>query len=86
MSCDDPAPPRAIVIYVPITSQNRGTFYEVSLPMLPYLNEPSFANVQGIGSIATARLQRRLGMLPPPVLQQIKVALMRAMSLQATTI
>lgn len=29
VSCNDPDPPRALVIYVPLTTQNRGSLYEV---------------------------------------------------------
>jgi mRNA interferase MazF len=34
VSRNDPNPPRALVIYVPLTTQNRGSAYEVSLPKL----------------------------------------------------
>ena len=42
----DPDAPRALIIYVPLTTQNRGSKYEVALPSLRFLREASVANVQ----------------------------------------
>ena len=64
VSRHDPAAPRALVLYVPLTTQPRGSGYEVTLPPLPFLREVSTANVQGLSSLAYARLERRLGGLP----------------------
>ena len=61
VSRDDPYPPRALAIYVPLTTQNRGSLYEVVLPRLQFLERDSIANVQGIGSIPTVRLERKTG-------------------------
>lgn len=74
----DPDPPRVLAIYVPLTSQNRGSDYEVMLPRLRFLYQDSVANVQGIGSIPTARLERKLGELPDDVLSEIKRAIVFA--------
>lgn len=60
----DPDPPRALVLYVPLTTQNRGSGYELALPRLRFLRELSVANVQGLASLPTTRLQRKLGVLP----------------------
>jgi mRNA interferase MazF len=65
VSRNDPQAPRALVIYVPLTTQNRGSRYEVALGKLSFLNESSVANVQGIGSLPLARLERKLGALSP---------------------
>ena len=43
--------PRALIIYIPLTHQNRGSQYEVSLGHLSWLANESVANVQGIGSL-----------------------------------
>jgi mRNA interferase MazF len=51
LSRDDPQAPRALVVYVPLTTQNRGSRYEIELGRVRVLNEMSVANVQGIGSI-----------------------------------
>jgi mRNA interferase MazF len=69
------------VIYVPLTTQYRNSEYEVVLPNLRFLNQLSVANVQGIGSIPTARLERKLGDLPSDVMLQIKKAIIFAMDL-----
>ena len=43
------------MIYVPVTTQNRGSRCEIELGRVRFLNEMSFANVQGIGSIPAIR-------------------------------
>ncbi len=74
LSRDDPQAPRALVTYIPLTTQNRGSRYEIELGNLKFLREMSVANVQGIGSIPVSRLQRRLGFLPTEVVDKIKQA------------
>ena len=71
----DPDAPRALTIYVPLTTQGRGSRYEVELPKLRFLREVSFANVQGIASLPVRRLERRLGVVPADVLDRIRQAL-----------
>ncbi|MFO0311298.1 MAG: type II toxin-antitoxin system PemK/MazF family toxin [Pseudanabaena sp.] len=77
----DTNPPRVLVIYVPLTTQYRNIEYEVVRPNLKFLNQSSVANVQGIGSIPTERLERKLGDLPSDVMLQIKKAIIFAMDL-----
>jgi mRNA interferase MazF len=77
----DPDPPRALVIYVPLTTQNRMSQYEFPLPRLPFLDRDSVANVQGLGSIPTVRLERRLGNLPPDVLMRLRATLSFALEI-----
>ena len=77
----DANPPRVLVIYVPLTTQYRNSEYEVVLPNLKFLNQSSVANVQGIASIPTARLERKLGDLPSDVMVQIKQAIIFALDL-----
>src|SRR2546429_9974070 len=83
VSRHDPDPPRALVLYVPLTTQNRRSTYEVPLPRLSFLDRDSVANVQGLGSVLTVRLERRLGAVPPTVLSEIKKALILALDLQS---
>jgi mRNA interferase MazF len=78
----DSAPPRALVLYVPVTTQNRGSAYEVELPKLPFLRQGSVVNVQGLGSVPIVRLERKLGELPDAAILKIKQALMFALDLQ----
>jgi len=77
----DREPPRALVLYVPLTTQNRLSQYEVPLPRCSFLDRESVANVQGLGSIPVARLERRLGVLQAGVMSKIKAALAFALEL-----
>jgi mRNA interferase MazF len=81
LSRDDPQAPRALVIYIPLTTQDRGSQYEITLGNLRFLRETSVANIQGIGSIPISRLQRKLGLLPPEVVEKIKRAIRFALDL-----
>src|SRR3989304_1162602 len=81
LSRDDPQAPRALVIYIPLTTQDRRSRYEIELGNLRFLKEISVANVQGIGSIPVSRLQRRLGSLPAETLEKIKQAVGFALEL-----
>ena len=81
LSRDDPQAPRALVIYIPLTTQNRGSQYEIEVGNLRFLRETSVANVQGIGSIPASRLQRRLGSLSTETLDRIKQAIRLALDL-----
>ena len=71
----DPDPPRSLVLYVPLTTQNRESQYEVNLSGVPFLKSESVANVQGIGSLALVRLERRLGTLPEEAFERIRKAI-----------
>jgi len=83
VSRHDPEPPRALVLYVPLTTQNRLSAYEVPIPKLPFLDRDSVANVQGLGSIPTVRLERKLGSVPNDVLTKLKSALAFALDLES---
>ncbi len=79
----DPDPPRALVLYVPLTTQDRQSEYEVRLPRLRFLDPDTVANVQGLGSLPTVRLGRRLGKLPDAAMWDIKRALACALDIEA---
>jgi mRNA interferase MazF len=81
----DPDPPRALLLYVPLTTQHRHSSYEITLPRLGFLDRDSVANVQGLGSLPVVRLERKLGKLSDDVMKQIKQALVFALDLQSTT-
>ena len=85
ISRPDPDPPRSLVIHVPLTTQDRGTDYEVALPRLRFLQRESVANVQGIGSLPTVRLGRKLGTLPPAALTEMKRAIVWMLELDPAT-
>lgn len=57
----DPEAPRALIVYVPLTTQNGESSCEVRVPQLGFLDPAPVANVQGIGSIPAVRLHRRIG-------------------------
>lgn len=82
VSRQDPDPPRSLVLYVPLTTQRRNSPYEVLLPRLPFLDRESVANVQGLGSLPTVRLERRIGRLSAEILERVKHALAFALDLK----
>ncbi|MBK9169670.1 MAG: type II toxin-antitoxin system PemK/MazF family toxin [Bryobacterales bacterium] len=82
VSREDPEPPRSLVLYVPLTTQRRGNSYEVPLPRLPFLDRESVANVQGLGSLPTVRLERKIGRLPTEAMKRLKDALTFALDLE----
>jgi len=75
VSRQDFNPQRALVLYVPLTTQNRFSPYEIPLPRFPFLHRDSVANVQGLASIPAVRLERKLGRLPRDVMAKLKSAL-----------
>ena len=77
----EPDPPRALILFVPLTTQSRQSSYEVALPRLGFLDRDSVANVQGLGSLPQVRLERKLGKLPDEVMTKIKRALAFALDL-----
>ena len=83
VSSFDPDPPRALILYIPLTTQNRQSRYEVVIPKLPFLDHSSVANIQGLGSLPRVRFERRLGKLPEEVMGKIKRALLFALDLGA---
>ena len=81
MSREDPEAPRAVALCVPLTSQNRGSHYEVAVPRVPWLKLQSYANVQAIGSVGFHELTDKRGRLEPAVVSQIKDAIRFAFDL-----
>jgi len=82
VSREDPDPPRSLVLYVPLTTQRRNSPYEVPLPRLPFLDRESVANVQGLGSLPTVRLERKMGRVSVEVMERLKDALAFALDLE----
>ena len=81
VSREDPDSPRALSIFVPLTTENRGSTYEVSLGKPRFLNKDSWANVQGMMSVGHERIIRFLGTVSAPQLSQLKVAIRHALDL-----
>ena len=63
---------RAVVTYVPRTTHLRQTRFEVPHPMRGL--DFGVFDAQGIGSVPVAKLERRLGVVDPGVLQQVEQA------------
>lgn len=81
VSREDPDSPRAIAICAPLTTQNRGSSYEVALGKLKFLDKESWINVQGVMSIGHEKLIRRLGRISTGQLDDVKTALRFALDL-----
>ncbi len=82
VSRQDPNPPRSLILYVPLTTQRRDSPYEVPLPRLPFLDRESVANVQGLGSLPTVRLERKIVRLSAGIMERLKDALAFALDLE----
>lgn len=81
VSRQDADAPRALALCVPLTTQNRGSAYEVPLPKIRFLRELSFANVQGLQAIQHHELRGPVGRLSAVSMSAIKTALRFAMDL-----
>jgi mRNA interferase MazF len=81
MSREDSDAPRALAICVPLTSQNRGSRYEVTVPRVPWLKLQTYANVQAIGSVGFHALTNKRGRFEPAVIAKIKDAIRFALDL-----
>ena len=81
VSREDPDPPRVLFIYVPLTTQFRGSRYEVLLEAKHFLRQRSAANIQGIGSLPRPRFEAKLGAVSEEELQRVKDAVRFALAL-----
>lgn len=81
VSREDSDPPRALALCVPITTQNRGSAYEVELPRVRFLREQSYANVQGLQAVQHHELRGPVGRFSSATKDTIKDALRYAMDL-----
>ena len=81
VSREDLDAPRALSVVVPLTSQSRGSRYEVQMPRVPWLNLQSFANVQAIGSVEHHELTNRRGRFEASVVKQIRESIRWALEL-----
>jgi mRNA interferase MazF len=81
VSREDVEAPRALSVVVPLTSQFRGSRYEVKMPRVPWLNLQSFANIQAIGSIEHHELKNRRGRFDASVVKQIRESIRWALEL-----
>ena len=75
VSREDANSPRALSIAVPLTSENRGSRYEVRMPRVPWLRLQSFANVQAMNSVEHHELSDKKGRFDPGVVREIRDAI-----------
>jgi mRNA interferase MazF len=75
LAVPQPQDARALVIVVPLTSQQRGLRGEVDIGRPRWLPKPSAVNVQGFASIDHNALQRRLGRLSEVQFDMVKSAI-----------
>lgn len=81
VSREDANRPRDLVLAVPLTTQNRGSQYEVTMPRVRFLREISTANVQGLQAFRPAELEGPIGSFDAGALVPVKSALRWAMEL-----
>lgn len=81
VSREDEDRPRALVLAVPLTTENRGSQYEVTMPRVRFLREISTANIQGLQPFRPADLQGLLGKFETSAMAPVKAALRWAMDL-----
>ena len=67
--------PRALALCGPLSTQNRGSVYEIAMPRARFLREQSFANVQGLASFRHDELRGILGRFEAASLEPVRVAL-----------
>jgi mRNA interferase MazF len=78
---EDPDAPRALSVVVPLTTENRGTRYEVQMPRVPWLRHQSYANVQALAAYQRHELLECRGRFDQAVLAKIKDAIRWALDL-----
>jgi mRNA interferase MazF len=81
VSRDDADGPRALGLYVPITTANRNSAYEVELPSRPFLRATGFANDQGLQAIQHHETDGPIGVIYGEALERVSAALRDAMEL-----
>ncbi len=81
VSREDDSAPRALAVFVPLTTEFRSSRYEVKLPRVPWLAHQSFANAQAMGAAEYHELTDRRGRLEPAVMAEIKAAIRWALDL-----
>ena len=77
----DPDAPRALCVVVPLTTENRGSRYEVAMPKVPWLKHHSFANVQAISAYQYKELLEKRGRFETVAIKAIKDALRWALEM-----
>ncbi len=69
----------ALLLIIPHTTSVRGNRWELAIP-LPFLREGAF-HLQQIQPVSLARLERKLGEMPPAQLADLRAAILRLLRL-----
>ena len=83
LSGTQPDRTRSLCVVVPLTREIRGGECEVRFPKPVWLREASVINVLGIAGVDRARVQRRLGALPPERLDAVLETLCRVLRVES---
>ena len=81
VSREDANRPRDLVLGVPLTTENRGSQYDVTMPRVRFLREISTANIQGLQAFRPAELKGPIGQFQSEAIDAVKRALRWAMDL-----
>jgi mRNA interferase MazF len=73
--------PRALSVVVPLTTQNRGSRYEVPMPKVAWLKYASVANVQAIATYEHHELLEKRGRFEASAMMAVKNAIRWALEL-----
>ena len=81
VSVRDDQAPLAVVTGLSLTTQYHRSVYQVALPKLPWMREPSHVNAQSLAGFKLIELQRLQGKLDGSVMQKVQAALRAWLSL-----
>ena len=81
VSRDDSDRPRDLVLAVPLTTENRGSKYEVLMPRVRFLREISTANIQGLQPFRPGELEGPIGRFEAEAMDPVKTAIKWALDL-----
>ena len=81
VSREDGNRPRDLVLAVPLTTENRGSQYEVTMPRVRFLREISTANIQGLQPFRPKDIQGPIGRFEQSAMLSVKAALRWALDL-----
>ena len=81
VSREDANRPLDLVLGVPLTAENRGSQYEVTMPRVRFLREIATANVQGLQAFRPGEMAGPIGRFESGAMAAVKDALRWAMDL-----
>lgn len=75
VSREDREAPRALAVFVPLTTEFRGSRYEVEMPRVPWLKLQSYANTQAMGSAEYHELTVLRGRFEKTAMEKVRDAI-----------